>query len=144
MLNFETNLYFRIAWSIVSPLLMLTIFIYHVVLFQPVTYNGQEYPAHVQGNKIQNITFFDLLITIPFNVVIGWCIFVCGIIQLPFWMLVTLIQQWRIGNTLKVSHKTNKESVIEMTIRLSMKLYGYKTRYVFYVILKSVRFFRIF
>lgn len=49
MRNVETSLYFRLTWRIVSPLLMLTILIYQVVLFQPISYNGQEYPGTLIG-----------------------------------------------------------------------------------------------
>lgn len=49
MQNVETSFYFRLTWRIVSPLLMLIILVYHVVFFQPISYNGQEYPAIVNG-----------------------------------------------------------------------------------------------
>lgn len=49
MRNVETSSYYRLTWTIVAPLLMLTILIYHVVLFEPITYNGHEYPAEFVG-----------------------------------------------------------------------------------------------
>ncbi|XP_037047033.1 sodium-dependent nutrient amino acid transporter 1-like [Bradysia coprophila] len=83
MRNVETGLYYRLTWKIVSPLLMLIILIYQVVQFKPISYNEQKYPANVT--------------------VIGWCIFFCGIVQLPFWMLFVLIQKWSSKNTLKAN-----------------------------------------
>lgn len=50
MRNVETSFYFRLTWKIVSPLLMLTILVYQIVSFRPLSYNGQEYPASVTGN----------------------------------------------------------------------------------------------
>lgn len=103
MQNVETSAYFRLTWKIVSPLLMFTILVYHIVSFQPISYNGQEYPTNVIGKFDVFETLAIVLSFWTFFLVIGWCIFCCGIIQLPFWMLVALIHQWKPKNILKAS-----------------------------------------
>lgn len=48
MLGHSTNWYWRICWSIVTPLLMIAIFIYYVVEIatssEPITFKGRPYP----------------------------------------------------------------------------------------------------
>lgn len=51
MQNVETSSYFVVTWKIVSPLLMFIILVYQIVFFQQISYNGQEYPASVIGNR---------------------------------------------------------------------------------------------
>lgn len=57
MLGFKTGWYWRICWSIVTPALMIAIFIYFVVeLAQapvPLDYKEVPYPNEVYGKKLQ-------------------------------------------------------------------------------------------
>lgn len=49
MLGIKTGWYWRICWAIITPALMTAIFVYNLVMFEPVTYKGHEYPQYAYG-----------------------------------------------------------------------------------------------
>ncbi|XP_011635872.1 sodium-dependent nutrient amino acid transporter 1-like [Pogonomyrmex barbatus] len=70
MLDRKPSIYWRICWFIVTPLLLITIFVYTVATLSPLTYGGVSLPesAHVAG----------------------WTILCLGVLQIPLWMLIAM------------------------------------------------------
>jgi len=54
MLNIKTSNYYRICWSIVTPLVMVVILVYSLLTMRPLSYNGQEFPLAYRGKKHAN------------------------------------------------------------------------------------------
>uniref|UniRef100_A0A8D8P6H6 Transporter n=2 Tax=Culex pipiens TaxID=7175 RepID=A0A8D8P6H6_CULPI len=73
MLGHRPNLYWRLCWRWVTPLLMTAILIYNLVTLQPLTYQGYVYP------------------TIAYD--LGWCIAALGLLQLPIWGIYAIYKQ---------------------------------------------------
>ncbi|KAG7209785.1 hypothetical protein KM043_011403 [Ampulex compressa] len=72
MLDRKVNVYWRICWFIITPSLLIIIFIYTVATVSPLTYAGKHFPtsAHVAGT-----------------------ILLCfGACQIPFWMLIEMLK----------------------------------------------------
>lgn len=44
MINIKPGLYWRLCWAIFTPLLMITILIYTIIIHKPLSYKGQSYP----------------------------------------------------------------------------------------------------
>ncbi|XP_017007143.2 sodium-dependent nutrient amino acid transporter 1 isoform X2 [Drosophila takahashii] len=72
MLNRKVGLYWRLCWSIITPLIMTVILIYFYATYEPLTYNNIIYPNWAYS--------------------IGWMITAFGILQLPIWMIVAIIR----------------------------------------------------
>ncbi|XP_029173799.1 sodium-dependent nutrient amino acid transporter 1-like isoform X2 [Nylanderia fulva] len=72
MLDRELSVYWRICWLIITPLLLITIFIYTVVTLSPLTYSGRSFPASAHAA--------------------GWTILCIGILQIPLWMLIAMLR----------------------------------------------------
>ncbi|OAD54951.1 Sodium-dependent nutrient amino acid transporter 1 [Eufriesea mexicana] len=72
MLDKETSSYWRICWFLVTPLILIIIFIYTVATLSPLTYGETEYPvsAHAAGTVILCFSIF----------------------QIPFWMIVEMLK----------------------------------------------------
>ncbi|XP_033160463.1 sodium-dependent nutrient amino acid transporter 1 isoform X1 [Drosophila mauritiana] len=87
MLNIKTSNYYRICWSIVTPLVMLVILVYSLLTMRPLSYNGQEFPLVYR--------------------VVGWCVSGCIIGQLFYWAFYANFKQpkgslkSRINNSIK-------------------------------------------
>lgn len=73
MLGRKVGLYWRICWSIVTPLIMTVILIYFFATYEQLTYNGVLYPNWAYA--------------------LGWTISCFGVLQLPIWMIVAIFQQ---------------------------------------------------
>uniref|UniRef100_A0A1Q3FY76 Transporter n=1 Tax=Culex tarsalis TaxID=7177 RepID=A0A1Q3FY76_CULTA len=73
MLGHRPNLYWRLCWRWVTPLLMTAILIYNLLTLQPLTYQGYVYP------------------TIAYD--LGWCIAALGLLQLPIWGIYAITKQ---------------------------------------------------
>uniref|UniRef100_A0A182PFK5 Transporter n=1 Tax=Anopheles epiroticus TaxID=199890 RepID=A0A182PFK5_9DIPT len=73
MLGHRPNLYWRLCWRWITPLLMFVILIYNLITLEPLMYKQYVYP------------------TIAYN--IGWCIFAFGLLQLPIWAAYTVYKQ---------------------------------------------------
>ncbi|XP_015434042.1 PREDICTED: sodium-dependent nutrient amino acid transporter 1-like [Dufourea novaeangliae] len=76
MLGRGTSSYWRICWFLVTPLILIVIFIYTVVTLSPLTYGGKGFPvsAHVAGAVILCFSVF----------------------QIPFWMMVQMMKNRRL------------------------------------------------
>ncbi|XP_044572226.1 sodium-dependent nutrient amino acid transporter 1 isoform X3 [Drosophila ananassae] len=72
MLGRKVGLYWRLCWSIITPLIMTTILVYFYATYEPLTYNNVIYPSWAYS--------------------IGWMITAFGILQLPIWMIVAIIR----------------------------------------------------
>jgi solute carrier family 6 (neurotransmitter transporter, glycine) member 5/9 len=49
MLNRKTGLYWRLCWKVVTPLMMISIFVYFVATWKQLTYQGYEYQPYMHG-----------------------------------------------------------------------------------------------
>lgn len=72
MLGTRPSFYWRMCWSVITPLLMIVILIYTIVSYQPPTYDGMLFPDYAYG--------------------IGWLLFVMGVSLIVGWFGYTLIQ----------------------------------------------------
>lgn len=54
MLGIKTGWYWRICWAIITPALMIAIFVYNLATYEPVTYKGHEYPDFAYGELGMN------------------------------------------------------------------------------------------
>ncbi|XP_043652864.1 sodium-dependent nutrient amino acid transporter 1 isoform X2 [Drosophila teissieri] len=72
MLGRKVGLYWRLCWSIFTPLIMTVILIYFYATYEPLTYNNIVYPNWAYS--------------------IGWLITAFGILQLPIWMIVAIVR----------------------------------------------------
>ncbi|XP_076183506.1 sodium-dependent nutrient amino acid transporter 1 [Ptiloglossa arizonensis] len=85
MLDRKTTSYWRICWFIVTPLILIIVFLYTVATLTPLTYGGKGFPvsAHAAGAVV--LCF--------------------GVFQIPFWMAVEMIKNRRLplSQNLKVS-----------------------------------------
>jgi solute carrier family 6 (neurotransmitter transporter, glycine) member 5/9 len=73
MLNRKTGWYFRICWGIITPTIMIGIFFYFVYTWKPINYQDIEYSLGMH--------------------MIGWCISLFALLQLPIWAIVAIVQQ---------------------------------------------------
>ncbi|EDW74966.1 uncharacterized protein Dwil_GK15957 [Drosophila willistoni] len=73
MLGIKTSLYYRICWAIVTPLMMITILIYMLALYEPLTYKDYTY--------------------LPGIYVFGWCLSAFGVGQVLFWAIPAVRKQ---------------------------------------------------
>uniref|UniRef100_A0A6E8W3M0 Transporter n=1 Tax=Anopheles coluzzii TaxID=1518534 RepID=A0A6E8W3M0_ANOCL len=73
MLGHRPNLYWRLCWRWITPLLMFVILIYNLVTLEPLMYKQYVYPTVAYG--------------------IGWCIFAFGLLQLPIWAAYAVYKQ---------------------------------------------------
>ncbi|XP_075165720.1 sodium-dependent nutrient amino acid transporter 1-like isoform X2 [Haematobia irritans] len=65
MLGVNTSIYYRICWSIITPIFMAAVYIYMLVDYKPLTYNNVRYPDGLYA--------------------FGWCMTAIGIGQLFVW-----------------------------------------------------------
>ncbi|KAI4504361.1 hypothetical protein M0802_000832 [Mischocyttarus mexicanus] len=77
MLKRRPSVYWRICWGVITPLLLATILIYAIVDLKPLTYADVLYPSSAYAA--------------------GWTLFAFGIVQLPFWMIYTIICKRNLG-----------------------------------------------
>ncbi|XP_055625249.1 sodium-dependent nutrient amino acid transporter 1 isoform X2 [Toxorhynchites rutilus septentrionalis] len=73
MLGFRPNLYWRLCWRWITPVLMFAILMYNLATLEPLTYQGYVYPS---------IAY-----------VFGWCIAAFGLLQLPIWAIRAVVKQ---------------------------------------------------
>lgn len=55
MLGVKTGIYWRICWAVVTPALMIGIFIYFLLTWEPITYQEYEYADGLHGKLLENI-----------------------------------------------------------------------------------------
>ncbi|XP_011346370.1 sodium-dependent nutrient amino acid transporter 1-like isoform X1 [Ooceraea biroi] len=73
MLDRKPSIYWRICWFIVTPLILITIFIYTVATLSPVTYGQRSLPASAHAA--------------------GWTLLCIGVLQIPLWMLIAMLKK---------------------------------------------------
>ncbi|XP_055856670.1 sodium-dependent nutrient amino acid transporter 1 [Episyrphus balteatus] len=73
MVGQKTGIYWRLCWGVITPGLMLSVLIYTLLVFKPITYKDVDYPfaAHV----------------------FGWMLCMLGLIQIPAWAFYALLKQ---------------------------------------------------
>ncbi|KAH0947338.1 hypothetical protein HN011_003803 [Eciton burchellii] len=79
MLDRRPSVYWRICWLIVTPLILITIFVYTVATLLPVTYGGTPLPASAHAA--------------------GWTLLCIGTLQIPLWMLITMLKNRKLPCT---------------------------------------------
>ncbi|XP_055532517.1 sodium-dependent nutrient amino acid transporter 1 isoform X2 [Wyeomyia smithii] len=73
MLGSRPNIYWRLCWRWITPLLMIVILIYSLATLEPLTYQGYTYPSIAYA--------------------LGWCISAFGLLQLPIWGFYAVLKQ---------------------------------------------------
>lgn len=73
MLGRKTGIYWRLCWKYFTPTIMISIFMYFVMTWKPITYHDLEYSTSLQ--------------------VIGWTISAIALLQLPFMAFVAFKKQ---------------------------------------------------
>lgn len=59
MLGFGVGIYWKLTWSIIIPIALSIIFIYSMVLYEPLTTgDGEPYPPGVMGKSSFHLTIF--------------------------------------------------------------------------------------
>ena len=72
MIGFKPCIWWKILWCFITPALVISIFIFTVVMLQPVTYGSYSYPAWAIG--------------------IGWVLALCSLVPIPVNAIVKVIQ----------------------------------------------------
>uniref|UniRef100_A0A182W2B8 Transporter n=1 Tax=Anopheles minimus TaxID=112268 RepID=A0A182W2B8_9DIPT len=104
MLGHRPNLYWRLCWRWITPLLMFVILIYNLITLEPLMYKQYVYP------------------TIAYD--IGWCIFAFGLLQLPIWGIYAVYKQS--GKTLNEKIKNSLKPTAAWGPYDPATLYEYK------------------
>lgn len=60
MLGVKTGWYWRICWAVITPALMTAIFVYNLVMFEPVNYKGHEYP-HYAYSELRDLIYMKTM-----------------------------------------------------------------------------------
>lgn len=84
MLGRRTGIYWRFCWKFVTPTIMISIFVYFVLTWKPITYHDLEYSTSLT--------------------ILGWTIAAFALFQLPLWAFVALLKQDQ-GNLKTVSSR---------------------------------------
>lgn len=63
----HVTFYWRICWYFFAPLIMTIVYVYSSITMKPLKYAGLDYPNEY--------------------LIVGWCIFIFAMIQLPIWFL---------------------------------------------------------
>uniref|UniRef100_A0A1B0G7U7 Sodium-dependent nutrient amino acid transporter 1 n=1 Tax=Glossina morsitans morsitans TaxID=37546 RepID=A0A1B0G7U7_GLOMM len=79
MIGRKVGLYWRMCWSVITPIIMTVILIYFLSTYAPLTYNNKTYSNGMY--------------------VFGWIITSIGVLQIPIWLFVAVIRDpgttWR-------------------------------------------------
>lgn len=54
MLKQKVGLYWRICWGLITPVVLIIIFIYFVATLEEITYEGKQYPTITLGKNNKN------------------------------------------------------------------------------------------
>ncbi|CAF1462876.1 unnamed protein product, partial [Didymodactylos carnosus] len=71
-LGFEPNLFFRVAWTILCPFIVISLMILSLTYSDPLIYGNYEYPQ--------------------WSIIFGWCLNICFILPVLFYILQTFFQ----------------------------------------------------
>ncbi|XP_020283025.1 sodium-dependent nutrient amino acid transporter 1-like isoform X2 [Pseudomyrmex gracilis] len=72
MLDRKVSVYWRICWFVITPLILIAIFIYTVATLTPLTYGGRSFPGSAHAA--------------------GWTILCIGVLQIPLWMIIAMLK----------------------------------------------------
>lgn len=75
MLGTKTNVYWRISWGVIAPVLMIGIFINELITMKPLEYRQRVYPDHYYGKmgKLSNILKINFYVSSNWmDVVSNW------------------------------------------------------------------------
>ncbi|KAL9914057.1 sodium-dependent nutrient amino acid transporter 1-like [Glossina fuscipes fuscipes] len=79
MIGRRVGLYWRVCWSVITPLIMTVILIYFLSTYTPLTYNNKTYSNGMYA--------------------FGWIITSVGVLQIPVWLIVAVVRDpgttWR-------------------------------------------------
>ncbi|RZC33029.1 sodium-dependent nutrient amino acid transporter 1, partial [Asbolus verrucosus] len=75
MLKKKPGIYWRICWSVIIPIVLVTVFVYFLVTLEELTYEDKQYPKNI--------------------IVWGWLLFGVGIMQPVIWWIVQILQNFR-------------------------------------------------
>jgi len=73
MLGFSPNIYFKVCWVVICPLLLTCIFVAACIAWSPPSYGDIKYPDWAHS--------------------IGWFLALISIVQVPFWLIFTAISK---------------------------------------------------
>lgn len=99
MLNRKPMLYWRISWGIITPVLMVLIFVYALATWTPLQYNNQEYSVGISGMALNSLSARIQLNEMRFvhtrshYTVVGWGLSAVGMVQIPIWMVYAIYKQ---------------------------------------------------
>ena len=65
MLGKRPSAYWKICWGVITPVLLIAIFIYSIAMIQPLNYNGQKYPEGFIGELIYSKDLLRIKYKIP-------------------------------------------------------------------------------
>ncbi|XP_046821581.1 sodium-dependent nutrient amino acid transporter 1-like isoform X1 [Vespa crabro] len=91
MLGTKPTFYWRMCWSVITPVLMIVILIYTIVSYRPPTYDGMNFPNYAYG--------------------IGWFLVFIGIGLIIAWFIYVLIQNMStsISDTIKAALRPSEK-----------------------------------
>ncbi|XP_014476459.1 PREDICTED: sodium-dependent nutrient amino acid transporter 1-like [Dinoponera quadriceps] len=73
MLKRRLSLFWRLCWSIVTPIIIIVIFLYAIIDLKPLKYNKSFYPEVAY--------------------VIGWILFFVAVLQIPLWIMIAILRK---------------------------------------------------
>lgn len=73
MLHYKIGIYWRICWKYVTPSIMIAVLFYYIYTWQPLNYQGKEYPHEMH--------------------ILGWTISAAILCQLPIWAFIAIRDQ---------------------------------------------------
>ncbi|XP_026671508.1 sodium-dependent nutrient amino acid transporter 1-like isoform X2 [Ceratina calcarata] len=87
----KTSCYWKICWMIVTPFILIIIFIYTVATLSPLTYGDRSYPASAHAAGATLLCF--------------------SVLQIPFWMIVEMLKNRHLpfSQNLKACFQPTKE-----------------------------------
>ncbi|KAK9730123.1 Sodium:neurotransmitter symporter family [Popillia japonica] len=77
MLKRQHGIYWRLSWSFITPIVLVTILLYFLITMSNLQHEGKAYP---------NIAL-----------VFGWLVTGFAVVQIPIWMIVTYMQNRKAG-----------------------------------------------
>ncbi|KAG8196554.1 hypothetical protein JTE90_003568 [Oedothorax gibbosus] len=78
MLGFRPNIYWRLCWKYISPIVLWFVLIYSLFTHTIIKYGGVDYPMWAER--------------------VGWCLVMVTVLQIPIWAVVQLVRygkNWR-------------------------------------------------
>ncbi|XP_077293803.1 sodium-dependent nutrient amino acid transporter 1-like [Arctopsyche grandis] len=77
MLKMKVSIYWRLCWSVLTPMILIVILTYSLITLEKISYNGVEYPTSA--------------------IVCGWLLSGCGIFLLPLFAMIAFYKRRDLG-----------------------------------------------